>query len=122
MLHERECENCARFSAQTRALESRLADAMRIDVPENLAYSLMHLLNKHSGGKPFQDVLIIGAGSGNDVAHALRFDVGRVDAVEIDPVIHDIGAQSGTDARSRGAGSSRETDEHRSCPCWGSPR
>ena len=37
LLHESECESCARFSAQTRALESRLADAMRIDVPENLA-------------------------------------------------------------------------------------
>jgi hypothetical protein len=37
LLHESECENCARFAAQTRALESGLADAMRIDVPENLA-------------------------------------------------------------------------------------
>ena len=53
----------------------------------------MHLLQKHSGGKPFQDVLIIGAGSGNDVAHALRNGVGRVDAVEIDPVIQDIGSR-----------------------------
>jgi SAM-dependent methyltransferase len=54
-------------------------------------YSLIHLLERHSGGPPFQDVLIIGAGSGNDIAHALRFDVNRIDAVEIDPVIQDIG-------------------------------
>jgi hypothetical protein len=27
------------------------------------AYSLIHLLEQHSGGAPFQDVLIIGAGS-----------------------------------------------------------
>ena len=54
-------------------------------------YSLIHLLNRHSGGSPLQDVLIIGAGSGNDIAHALHFGVKRIDAVEIDPVIRDIG-------------------------------
>ncbi|MET3837954.1 hypothetical protein [Bradyrhizobium sp. OAE829] len=54
-------------------------------------YSLIHLLQQHSGNPPFRDALIIGAGSGNDVAHALRFGVETIDAVEIDPVIHDIG-------------------------------
>ena len=57
------------------------------------AYSLIHLLNQHSGGTPFQDVLVIGAGSGNDVAHALQFAASRVDAVEIDPAIQRIGRQ-----------------------------
>jgi SAM-dependent methyltransferase len=55
------------------------------------SYSLMHLLQQHSGGAPFHDVLIIGAGSGNDIAHALRFGASQIDAVEIDPVIQDIG-------------------------------
>ena len=55
------------------------------------SYSLVHLLQKQSGGAPFQDVMIIGAGSGNDVAHALRFGAKTIDAVEIDPVIQDIG-------------------------------
>jgi SAM-dependent methyltransferase len=55
------------------------------------SYSLIHLLQRQSGGPPFQDVLIIGAGSGNDITHALRFGVNRIDAVEIDPVIQDIG-------------------------------
>jgi SAM-dependent methyltransferase len=55
------------------------------------SYSLIHLLQRQSGGTPFQDVMIIGAGSGNDVAHALRFGANRIDAVEIDPVIQDIG-------------------------------
>ena len=41
--------------------------------------------------QPFDDVLIIGAGSGNDVAAALANGVKHVDAVEIDPVINDIG-------------------------------
>lgn len=54
-------------------------------------YSLIHLLNSHSGGEPFHDALVIGAGSGNDLAHALRFGVNRIDAVEIDPVIQNIG-------------------------------
>ncbi|HEV2334835.1 MAG TPA: hypothetical protein VGS13_05025 [Stellaceae bacterium] len=56
-------------------------------------YSLIHLLNQHSGGQPFKNVLIIGAGTGNDIAHALKFGVQRVDAVEIDPVIQRIGRQ-----------------------------
>jgi SAM-dependent methyltransferase len=55
------------------------------------SYSLIHLLQQHSGGTPFHDVLVIGAGSGNDLAHALRFGAGQIDAVEIDPVIQDIG-------------------------------
>ena len=38
-------------------------------------------------GDTFQNVLILGAGSGTDVAAALRHGVSHVDAVEIDPVI-----------------------------------
>ena len=38
-----------------------------------------------------QDVLIVGAGNGNDVALALSNDVGHIDAVEIDPVIQAAG-------------------------------
>ena len=37
------------------------------------------------------DVLIVGAGVGNDVASALRHGATRVDAVEIDPVIAGVG-------------------------------
>ena len=55
------------------------------------AYALPHLLRRDSGGPPFGDVLIIGAGSGNDVAHALRWGARHVDAVEIDPVINRLG-------------------------------
>ena len=38
-----------------------------------------------------RNVLIVGAGTGNDVAAALRNGAGHVDAVEIDPVIVQIG-------------------------------
>jgi hypothetical protein len=40
-----------------------------------------------------KNVLVIGAGSGNDVAEALSHGVQHVDAVEIDPRIHEIGVE-----------------------------
>ena len=43
-------------------------------------------------GDTFDDVLILGAGSGTDVAAALRHGAKHVDAVEIDPVILGLGA------------------------------
>jgi SAM-dependent methyltransferase len=63
---------------------------LRVDLA-GPGYFLPHLLNRDAGGKPFDDVLIIGAGSGNDVAAALAHGAGRVDAVEIDPVIDELG-------------------------------
>jgi predicted membrane-bound spermidine synthase len=42
-------------------------------------------------GDTFDDVLILGAGSGTDVAAALRHGVKHVDAVEIDPAIIRLG-------------------------------
>jgi hypothetical protein len=56
------------------------------------AYCLPHLLQRDAGGKPFQDVLIIGAGSGNDVQGARFFEAKNIDGVEIDPVIRWLGA------------------------------
>jgi len=46
-----------------------------------------------AGKPPPKNVLIIGAGSGNDVAAALAAGAQHVDAVEIDPRIQEIGAQ-----------------------------
>jgi spermidine synthase len=54
-------------------------------------YFLPYFLNRDAGGAPFDDVLIIGAGSGNDVAAALAQGVKHVDAVEIDPVFNELG-------------------------------
>jgi hypothetical protein len=42
-------------------------------------------------GNTFDDVLILGAGTGTDVAAALRHGAKHVDAVEIDPVILNLG-------------------------------
>lgn len=61
------------------------------------AYSLPHLLNRDAGKKPFTDVLIIGAGSGNDVQAARAFGAASIDAVEIDPVIQSLGKRDHPD-------------------------
>jgi SAM-dependent methyltransferase len=46
------------------------------------------------GAGQFQNVLIIGAGSGSDTAIGLKYgQVGHIDAVEIDPEIAQLGAQ-----------------------------
>jgi SAM-dependent methyltransferase len=55
------------------------------------AYSLPHLLRRDAGGGSFDDLLIVGAGSGNDVSAALWHGVKSVDAVEIDPSIYRLG-------------------------------
>jgi len=62
------------------------------DVDESApAYALPHLLNRDAGGPAFDSVLIIGAGSGNDVAAALHHGANSIDAVEIDPTINGLG-------------------------------
>jgi spermidine synthase len=48
-------------------------------------------------GDAFEDVLILGAGSGTDVAAALRHGAKHVDAVEIDPAIMRIGREGHPD-------------------------
>jgi SAM-dependent methyltransferase len=48
-------------------------------------------------GNPLGNVLIIGAGTGSDVAIALRRDARHVDAVEIDPRIAQIGRERNAD-------------------------
>jgi len=57
------------------------------------AYALPHLLNRDAGRPAFGEVLIIGAGSGNDVSRALQWGAKHVDAVEIDPAINRLGRQ-----------------------------
>jgi SAM-dependent methyltransferase len=61
------------------------------------AYMLPYLLNRDAGNPPFDDILIIGAGSGNDVAAALKQDPKHIDAVEIDPVINALGRRDHPD-------------------------
>jgi SAM-dependent methyltransferase len=46
-----------------------------------------------AAGNPLRDVLIVGAGTGSDVAIALREGAEHVDAVEIDPKLQKLGSQ-----------------------------
>jgi hypothetical protein len=48
---------------------------------------------RHIPENALDEVLIIGAGSGNDVALALARGAGHVDAVEIDPVLQELGRE-----------------------------
>jgi hypothetical protein len=77
------------------------------------SYSLIHLLQKAVDGLPFEDALIIGAGSGNDISHALRNGVRHVDAVEIDPVIQSIGMRDNPDRPYSDPRVSRHLDDGR---------
>jgi SAM-dependent methyltransferase len=70
-------------------------------VPTHAGYALPYLFRRDVAGTdgqpvwpPFKRVLIIGAGSGNDVARALQWcpPDARIDAVEIDPAIQAVGA------------------------------
>jgi predicted membrane-bound spermidine synthase len=58
---------------------------------EGLFYQFPYLDRETNGLARCRNVLVIGAGSGNDVAAALQHGAGHVDAVEIDPVIAMLG-------------------------------
>jgi spermidine synthase len=55
-----------------------------------LTYSLPY---ERSRSNTYEDVLIIGAGTGNDVAIGLSLGAEHIDAVEIDPLLFQIGKQ-----------------------------
>jgi Spermine/spermidine synthase domain len=57
-------------------------------------YSLPYL---HAPGNPLNNVLIIGAGTGDDVANALREGAKHIDAVEIDPQLYQVGKRLNPD-------------------------
>ena len=56
-----------------------------------LGYPIPYLMKIKSAHPSLQKVLIIGSGMGNDVSNALFNGAGHVDAVDIDPVILDLG-------------------------------
>ncbi len=75
--------------------------SVKVDV-NNTPHQTAHRLSQLDDSDPFyrypytyagarDDVLIIGAGTGNDVAVALSEGAKRVDAVEIDPVLQQLG-------------------------------
>jgi len=64
---------------------------MQPEALDHSFYQLPHIYRAQIHKPPFSDVLVIGAGSGNDVAVALKRGAKHVDAIEIDPVIAAIG-------------------------------
>ncbi|OWK35676.1 hypothetical protein FRUB_08239 [Fimbriiglobus ruber] len=61
--------------------------------PGEVAYHLPYLFNQAVARPPYRRILVIGAGSGNDVSRALLWAApdARIDAVDIEPVIQQIG-------------------------------
>ena len=61
--------------------------------PTHAQYDLPYLFREATGRPMFERVLVIGSGSGNDLARALYWcpPDARIDAVEIDPVIRRVG-------------------------------
>ncbi len=71
---------------------NNMAHQQMYDVLHELPlYSAFYDINRNAANPPVDEVLVIGAGSGNDVASALAHGAKHVDAVEIDPVIQKIG-------------------------------
>jgi spermidine synthase len=81
------------YHPTTRAIDSNnISHQVMINLETSgMAYVLPYFLSRDSERSPIRDVLIIGAGSGNDVAAALRVGARHVDAVEVDPVIYGLG-------------------------------
>jgi SAM-dependent methyltransferase len=71
-------------------LHQKMADVTR----EGFLYHVPYFMNRDAGEARFEDILIIGAGSGNDMAAALAHGAKHVDAVEIDPVLYGIGREA----------------------------
>jgi hypothetical protein len=61
--------------------------------PESNRSPFYFLPYQQAVANPLRDVLVIGAGTGNDVATALARGARHVDAVEIDPEIHQLGVR-----------------------------
>ncbi len=88
-----------RYDPASRMIQTNnIGHQMMISVAKSgQAYHLPHLMNEAAGGAPFAEVLVIGAGSGNDVAAALANGARHVDAVEIDPDLWGLGRRDHPD-------------------------
>jgi spermidine synthase len=58
---------------------------------KNLDWHKLYIIPFTSTPYDFKNILIVGSGTGNDVATAIRYTRGDIDAVEIDPLVANLG-------------------------------
>jgi len=90
-----------KFNTNQSAPISIQSNNLWLQTPINLSTKFYQDQNTHwhelynipytSSQKNFQKILIVGSGAGNDVATALRSSNAIIDAVEIDPLVADLG-------------------------------
>lgn len=64
-----------------------------VPAADNRGYMVPYLAYGGVTGRPVEHLVVVGAGSGNDVNAALHCGVRRIEAVEIDPQINALGRQ-----------------------------
>ena len=62
-----------------------------INQKKNSDWHKFYIIPFTSTNYDFKDILIVGSGTGNDVATAIRNSKGNIDAVEIDPLVANLG-------------------------------
>lgn len=83
------------YDAKARAIDTNNIGHQQMEdlTHDSWVYQFAHALNRDAGNSPYEDVMVIGAGSGNDVTAALMNGAKSIHAVEIDPAINLIGIQ-----------------------------
>ena len=62
-----------------------------INQKKNAGWHKFYIIPFTSTNYDFKDILIVGSGTGNDVATAIRYSKGNIDSVEIDPLVANLG-------------------------------
>jgi hypothetical protein len=86
----------AKASADTYAINVNGIPHQNI-IPARKLQTVYSLPYQHAPGNPLNNVLIIGAGTGDDVANALLKGAKHIDAVEIDPELYQVGKRLNPD-------------------------
>ena len=84
----RETDDGPIYEIRVNGLGHQIMNPPDINIIGRMYHTPFQLLDRK-----FDDVLYIGAGSGSDVAVALFYNVKHIDAVDIDPVIMDLGKE-----------------------------
>ncbi len=72
-------------------LQTPLDLSNEINQKKNSLWHKFYIIPFTSTNYDFKDILIVGSGTGNDVATAIRYSKGNIDAVEIDPLVANLG-------------------------------